>query len=132
MSDLIKIREVTVGMVEFTLVPETEDIPVRGNALASGDPRVDQEAENEILAALAQGNCWAWCGVRVTAHWHGFEGDAYLGCCSYRDKADFLENSGYYADLQKQALADLNTKILQMFVDLKPLLEIRRAEDFPS
>jgi hypothetical protein len=36
----------------FTIHAEVDETPVRGNALASGDPSNDRECEDEILARL--------------------------------------------------------------------------------
>ena len=78
-----------------------EDTEVRGNYVASGDDDYDRGCENEILAELANGNDWAWCTVKVTAQYEGInciEGNDFLGCCSYRDEADFLA-CDYYKDM---------------------------------
>ncbi len=55
--------------ITFEIVVHAEDIPVRGNAMSSGDNELDREVEDAILARLAQGEEWAWCTVEVIAHW---------------------------------------------------------------
>lgn len=93
--------------VTYTLECLPEDIGVRGNALASGDDGEDRRAEDAIIADLEAGNEWAWCCVKVTAEWNGFEGKDYLGGCSYASEDDFKQPGGYYDDMKQQALDDL-------------------------
>lgn len=93
--------------VTYTLDVQPEDIPVRGNALASGDDEEDRRAEDEIIERLDRGDTWAWASVLVKAEWNGFTGTAGLGCCSYRDEADFKAEGGYYEGLKTEAFDDL-------------------------
>lgn len=75
----------------ITVEIEQDFTPVRGNALASGDPYEDREYEDSILARLDSGDTWAWCVVRVCASLDGTEGySEYLGACSYTDEKEFL------------------------------------------
>ncbi len=80
---------------ETTISIEPEHIPVRGNAMASDDDDADRECEDEILARLDAGDLWAWCSVRVRVQCGDLYEDEYLGCCSYRDEADFRANGGF-------------------------------------
>ena len=98
--------------VYFRIECHPEDVPVRGNAMASGDDDADRAYENEILSRLDAGDEWAWCSVRVVASLETdggvlLEGDAWLGCCSYRDEADFRSD---LPDLEDEALDNLNAK----------------------
>lgn len=97
--------------VTYTLDCQPEDIPVRGNALASGDDKEDRRAEDEIIERLENGDTWAWASVLVRAEWNGFTGTDGLGCCSYRDEADFCQPGGYYEDMKQQALYDLHRTV---------------------
>lgn len=106
----------TLADVTITLTAEPDDLPVRGNAQASGDDALDREAEDEILARLDRGEAWAWASVRVRATWTApsgteYHGDAYLGGCSYRDEAEFREDGGYYDQMAAEALDDLNATL---------------------
>ena len=105
-------RELTKKDVTFHVVCEPEDMPVRGNAMASGDDALDREVEDEILARLGAGDVWAWCSVRVEAVFVvgtvPYKGEACLGGCSYESEEDFTAPGGYYDDLCNEALADLN------------------------
>jgi len=97
--------------VTYTLECSPEDIPVRGNALASGDDEEDALAEDRILNDLDCGNEWAWCRVDVYAEWNGFQGRDSLGACSYRDEDDFKAPGGYYEDMKERALDDLYAQV---------------------
>lgn len=107
----IRIKLPKIEEVEFVLIVEQEDIPVRGNAMASGDDAADKAYEDEIIERLDNGDVWAWACVCVTATWKGMEGVNYLGCCCYKDEADFKAEYGYYKDMKQQAYDDLIKKI---------------------
>jgi hypothetical protein len=109
-------KKLTTKDVVFHITSESEDTPVRGNAMASGDDEQDREAEDRIIADM-ESNEWAWCSVKVTAVWQGFRGSAYLGCCSYKDREDF-EKGGYLPQMQEEALETLNTDIARIAAKL--------------
>jgi hypothetical protein len=93
--------------IAYTVEIEPEHIPVRGNALASGDDAEDRKAEQAIERQLRNGNLWAWCAVTVTALRGEYEGSDHLGACSYRNTADFVTEDGYYPDMKREAYAAL-------------------------
>ena len=109
----MKANTETINGVTFTLEIEPEDLEIRGNALASGDDAEDREAEDSIIAQLESGNLWAWCSVKVTATAGGVEGVDYLGGCSYRDTAEFIQPGGYYDDMKAEALAELKVRLAE-------------------
>ncbi len=86
---------------ETTISIGQEHIPVRGNAIASDDPALDRECEDEILARLDAGDLWAWCSVRVRVSCGDLYEDECLGCCSYRDEADFRDSD--FEDMERAA-----------------------------
>lgn len=95
---------------EISVECHGEDLPFRGNAMASGQDDVDREAEEWIASQLADGNEWAWCLTCVVATWEGYTGKAYLGGCSYLSEADFMRCEG---DQQTaEAIGDLAHTIL--------------------
>jgi hypothetical protein len=119
MSRRLKPEDVT-----FTVTAEPEDMPIEGNALASGDDAEDERCYAEIRDQLDRGNEWAWCSVKVAASISVtikrkgrvdevvmLEGCDYLGCCSYKNKADFCEPGGYFDDMKAEALDDLQAKV---------------------
>lgn len=88
-----------------------EDIPVKGNAMCSGDDKLDMEVENEIIERLNNGDLSAWFCAKVTAEYLGFKYSDYLGACSYRSFAEFI-NGDYYADMIDSACVGLAELIL--------------------
>lgn len=113
----MKIKTLLPNEVEFTIECLNEDLSIRGNCMASGDDAFDKKCEDEIIDKLESGSRWAWCCVKVTAKYKGFEGVDHLGGCSYKDEEDF-KNGGYFEDMKVQALADLNTNIANTAKDL--------------
>lgn len=98
--------------IEYTLTAEQDYIPVRGNAMASGDAAFDRACEDRIIEYLESGDIWAWAAVTVTAKVIGengeeFKGRAVLGGCSYENEEDFRAPGGYFEDLKKEAADDL-------------------------
>jgi hypothetical protein len=95
--------------IDLHITPE--DIPVRGNASAWGEPE-DSEHAAAIEHRLADGDWWAWCVVRVTCTDGTAEGMAYLGGCSYEDTDDFTKySSGYLCDLAEEAYDYFQAKV---------------------
>ena len=92
-------------LIELFIQPE--EIPVRENALASGDDAEDREMEDSILSRLDAGEDWAWCSVtvRVTLPCGRFAED-HLGCCSYDDERDFRAG-GYFEDMVSNCMEEL-------------------------
>lgn len=91
-----------------------EDVPVRGNAMVSGDAAYDKKVEDKILRDL-RSNPWAWCTAKVTAYAIAdgvlLESDPeYLGACSYKSEADF-KAGGYYDDMARACLMSLSAEI---------------------
>ena len=73
-----------------------DDLPVRGNCIATEDKEFDKTVEDEILERLDYGDVWAWADVEVQATLpDGRTGSAYLGGCCYEDEKDFKQG-GYY------------------------------------
>jgi len=106
--------------VDFKLIVEQDDMPVRGNAMASGDDEFDSKVEQEIIDRLDYGEVWAWAQVTVKALWAGFEGVDYLGGCSYKDEEDFtsIGRDGYFQDMVRASVEDLLRNITDAGWDL--------------
>lgn len=105
------IRDLREDEVTFEVAAEMDDLPVRGNAMASGDDDEDRKYEDEILRRLDRGDIWAWAAVTVTARWNGYVGRDHLGACCYADEKEFRECGGYFEDMKKNALEDLNATL---------------------
>ena len=107
------VKKLAAGVV-YTLSISPEDMPVRGNAMVSGDDDADRETEDMIIEQLENDNQWAWCVVTVTARHPdiaGLSGADHLGGCSYRNEAEFTQPGGYYDDMCAEALDDLLKQI---------------------
>jgi len=107
----------------FSLSVEESDIPVRGNALSSGDDKEDERVENEIIARLDDGDAWAWADVTVVCYWNGFTGTDSLGGCCYTDEADFRQPGGYFDDMKVSAHQNMCHKIEDSYRRMLPLLK---------
>lgn len=94
--------------IELTCEPELESI--EGNCSAI-DPEIDRETEEWIRSELESGNEWAWCTVTVTVRWEDHEASDSLGCCSYKSEKDFQKNSGYYADMIAECIAEIRKQL---------------------
>lgn len=106
--------------VVYAIEAEFDDIPIRGNALMSGDDELDRKVEDELIERVEDGDVWAWASVKVTASIPGIEleGVDYLGGCSYKDEEGF-KVGGYYEDMKAETLADLERQLEAVF-KLKP------------
>jgi len=96
--------------VNITLTCEPDDLPIEGNALASGDDAEDRRAEQWIRDQLARGNEWAWCVAIVTVEFAGVIERDTLGACSYESEADF-KRGGYYEDMIGEAIERLAERL---------------------
>jgi len=94
-------------LVTYKLAILEEDLQVRGNVVASEDEDYDKKCEDEILARLDRGDIFAWFTAKVTATYAVdsfiFEGEDFLGGCSYKDEEDFKQG-GYYESMKQEAL----------------------------
>ena len=98
------------GGVTYRVFISSEDIPIRGNAISSGDDAYDEKVCARIESELESGNLWAWCLVRVECSAAGLSESDYLGGCSYRDVAEFL-TGGYYESMKDEARAGLESAV---------------------
>lgn len=118
---------------ERELLPE--DMPVEGNAMASGDPAIDQETYDWIHDQLARGNEAAWATARLTAHlrfsWEpgvlneASTGDFYLGGCSYESEERLWESMRFEYNAENEARQFAENKMREYL--LNDPLAIRRA-----
>lgn len=111
-------KKITEAMVVWTVEAMEEDIPVRGNAVVSGNDEEDKEIEDAIIADLEDGNEWAWCIVRVTGRFKGLEACDTIGGCSYASYSDFAEG-GYLEDMKEEVVEQLNRQVERITQALK-------------
>lgn len=116
----IILKDILRDRVEWSLDVMLEEIEPYGNCLASGDDEQDRQAADDITNQVNSGNIWAWCCVKVSAKYKGFEGYDVLGCCSYKSEEDFRQD-GYYADMRDEALNDLVKQLQEAKDVLKEL-----------
>jgi hypothetical protein len=104
----------TLDKIKFDIIvhPE-EEIPVRGNAIDSGNPEADRLVEDRILQDL-RSNAWAWCQVEVRGTVGSLTASDYLGCCNYSDQDDF-KNGGYYDDMLENVRAELEKQVMEVW-----------------
>lgn len=105
----LRFKNLTKDDVSISIECLEENVPIKGNVIVSGDDEYDKEVEKKVARRLRY-NSWAWCCVRVTAKWNSFEGETYLGCCSYKNEKDFMAD-GYYEQMVVEALSQLNNEI---------------------
>lgn len=115
-------RKLTAADVTFYVQIEPEDIEPEGNAIVSGDDDFDKEVIDGINERLRDGDLWAWGCVKVGARWKDWTGVAYLGCCSYENEEGFKKD-GYFEQMKKEALDDLNSTVAKVFESVKELQE---------
>lgn len=112
-QEIIDNREVE-GFTVQTYACE-EEIPVRGNVIASGDDAADRAAEDEVLRKLEQDGLQHWFMAKVVVSKCGVElAEEYLGCCSYDSFADFLTENGYHSDMVATAMEAARLKIKEL------------------
>ena len=110
------LRRLTREDVVIKVHAEDEHIPVRGNVMASGDADFDRKCEDEIIERLNDGDEWAWACVKVTVTepTSGLSADDYLGCCTYKDEAEFRKD-GYFDDMVSNCMTKLQKRIDLLF-----------------
>lgn len=124
-TNKLKLRELTIADVTVTLRCEEEECDLRKH-LSSEEPDYADRDEAlclEIEKRVQDGDQWAWCVAIVSVSWGPFKEEATLGCCSYESEEDFRKD-GYFDDMVKESVEQLNTGLSKLFEELMPLLEI--------
>lgn len=116
-------RLLTEEEVEISIEIEPETIPVRGNAINSGDRDFDRYWEDEILKQK-ESTVWAWATVTVVVKHNKLSGVCVLCKCHFFSEDDFKAN-GYYEEMKMEALSNLNYKRLQVHERVTDLLDIK-------
>jgi len=114
------LRPLRAEEVIFRVSAEEEDIPIEGNAIASGDDEQDRRDSDEIRRRLAAGDVTAWCVVHVQAEWSGVRASANLGGVSLAPDdlvATFASENGLY----DEALQALNARLDEYEAKLEAL-----------
>ena len=81
------------------------DIPIKGNAISSGDDEHDRNVEDQIIEDL-EWNVWAWCDITVSLELevdsNTLQGGDSLGACSYKNEKEFMES--LYPEMVQNAI----------------------------
>jgi hypothetical protein len=115
----MNIRKLELKDVTIKVSTEKEYTSVES---ASKDCGENAEDFIKTVKELKKSSRWGWCTVRVDATYKGFKGSDYLGCCSYRSKEDFIAG-GYYEQMVKAALDELNKVLSLKYDEIKDLVE---------
>ena len=93
------------------------DIPIKGNAIVSGDDEYDRNVENQIADDL-EWNVWAWCDVTVSLELkvddYTLQGSDSLGACNYSNEKDFMES--LYPEMVQNAISEALDGLKQRIV----------------
>lgn len=108
-------KTLTSNDITVLVTAHPEEIPVKGNAICSGDEDFDRQVESEIMKRLEHDDVWAWATVSVAVNWQGLKENEYLGCCCYESEEDFRNNSGYFEEMVDQAITSLNTRLQGLY-----------------
>lgn len=111
----IQLRKLTLEDVKVSIVasPESDESPK--------DHFPPDLAYRIIMDAYRYGNVWAWCTITVRVEWNDLHGSDSIGCSHYGSEAAFKAD-GYYPDMLKEALIDLNEKIQIKYDQIQALL----------
>lgn len=90
-----------MDLIEFKMAAHPEDMPIRGNLIASGDDAEDKRQEDAVIEDLENGNEWAWCVIEVKGEYLGLSASEFLGGCCY-DSEDDAYASGVFDELKEQ------------------------------
>jgi hypothetical protein len=118
----MKLRKLTTDDVKISITIEPEEISLLKEHFNSGDG--DSKADHEMISTIreeSRTNDWAWCCVTVKIEWNGFHEEDTVGCMSYKDEAEFRAD-GYFEDMVKTALSDLNATLELNFANLFELI----------
>lgn len=101
----MKIKKLTQADVIITIEAEPEGAAIDESIIE------DEKIVAKIKRDYESGNVWAWCSICVTCEYMGLQAEDYLGQCSYASKEDFIKTSGYYEDMVKTCIEDLQKQL---------------------
>lgn len=120
---MLKAKRLTLDDLDFRVSAEMEYISPEQSMKGSTPEEVKNfcDAVKEVRKKAT--GAWGWCCVKVTGVLKGdmaydlndgngaFAASDYLGCCSYENKQHFIEESGYYDDMCKNILAEVQKQL---------------------
>jgi hypothetical protein len=121
-----------IPSVSIKLEVRQSDIPVKGNAMASGDDKYDRKVEREIQKRLDNGDIAAWfdCLLTVAIEFeiedqeYEYQGTDSLGCCNYASIKQFVKQSGgYFGDMLDQAWGGAIAEVANDDIDISTIVK---------
>lgn len=91
--------------LNIRVIAEPEDISIK-QAAKDCHPGFEEAVRSQKKLSRR----WGWCTVHVIVSLKRnpeITGDAYLVCCSYSSRKDFIENSGYYDQMVDEATVEM-------------------------
>jgi hypothetical protein len=132
---MIKVKQLTIDDIEFT-IKAIKNFWTPRQTMKGCEEEVIVAFEEAIEKAVKQDPLWGWCQVRVSGFPKGNNGpytcESSLGGCSYKNEKDFIENSGYYQDMQQEILNNIQNAINWTVKDLvdSNFIECEMPADF--
>jgi len=100
-------------------LPKIEDCEISWEFVPEDQPfegEFENEAiEQEVREQLDQGDLAAWFMATLTVSFHGLEGLAHIGCCSYSSFDEF-KKCDYAGDMKDQALEQIHKALKKMAI----------------
>lgn len=111
---MLRAKQLTLADLEFNAMTNKEYITPEQSMKGCAPAEVKNfcNAVKE-MRKIADG-AWGWCNVSVTGVLKGdikFNDVEYLRCCSYKSKADFIAPGGYYEDMCKTILFNVQKQL---------------------
>jgi hypothetical protein len=89
-----------MNKIETIKVYKTAQFTVSVDAMEDEWPDLSWDESGEVAREIDNGDYLLFCArFRVTHQNLGVIAEDYLGNCIYSDMADFIKNSGYFADM---------------------------------
>ena len=111
---IVSFKLPTIDQVTFTIIPEEEYEDPRDYIESLNDDKEFIEGFVSSVEANKKEGPWGWCSIKVTASYKGFEGEDYLGYCSYLSEGDFKRNSGQWEQMKENAYNDLIAQLKEL------------------
>ena len=108
-NDAAQVATKENSKIDIECLPEDVDIDTHFD---TGDVLQDKAIVDTIREELGSGNNWAWFTAKITVKFKEYSHTEYLGCCNYKSRFDFTADGGYYADMVKTCLQEINKQIV--------------------
>lgn len=134
---LIKVTPIVKNAFNITC-KENDEIEITFEALQediSPSDQFDMSEMKKFQKVLDNDSELQYCGVshnwfcaHVTVKYKGFEGEDYLGACSYKSYDDFVKRKDdYFVDMVSTCVDSINAEIEARNAEIRRNLELRKA-----